>query len=310
MKKVIIMLMGRSGSGKSYLEKKLLEKHPDEFHKVVSTTTRSPREGEVNGVHYHFVNEEAFDELDMVQTTFFDKHKYGSDLPQYTTDHRFVTLAAVPESVAKFKEVLKSKLPDALVVCVYFNINAKRLAENMQRRGDTDDMITDRLRNDNLDEQFMTSGLEADFIVNDTMLNENLPDVFYKWLQDNTLKTYIHAEDVTGRRIKKGDIITYPVRHASSMWMSKSIVYDIEYVQSNWRKEDEYRAVLKVLVPGPRWTWGEHKETLSNRKVVNWENAVILPIAFIHKFKDKKLQKLQELRKEILYHEDEKDSKR
>lgn len=305
MRKVIIMLMGRSGSGKSYLEKKLLEKYPDEFHKVISTTTRPPREGEINGVDYTFVSEEVFDELDMVQTTHFHGNKYGSDLPQYQTEHRFATLVAVPESVAKFKEVLKSKLPDSLVICVYFHINAKKLAENMKSRGDTYDMITNRLRNDKLDEQFAESGLDADFIVQDDMLNEDLPANFYKWLQDNTSKVYIRAEDVLGRKIKIGDVITYPVRQSSSMWMSKAIVYDIEYNKPYWRDQDTYRALLKVLVPG----WSEYKETLSKRTVVNWENAVILPVTNIHKFKDKNLQKLQELRKKVLYHENEKDSK-
>ena len=52
----IYYVMGKSSSGKDTIYKKLLEIHP-EFHTIVPYTTRPIREGEHNGVEYHFVNE-------------------------------------------------------------------------------------------------------------------------------------------------------------------------------------------------------------------------------------------------------------
>jgi len=50
---VLIVIAGPAGSGKSTLCDRLVHERP-EFSRVVTTTTRPPRAGEVNGVHYHF----------------------------------------------------------------------------------------------------------------------------------------------------------------------------------------------------------------------------------------------------------------
>jgi hypothetical protein len=50
-----VIIVGPSGVGKGTLINKLLEAFPNVFGFSVSHTTRSPRPGEVNGVHYNFV---------------------------------------------------------------------------------------------------------------------------------------------------------------------------------------------------------------------------------------------------------------
>ncbi len=55
-----LILVGPSGAGKSTLVKHLLAKAPEKFVFSVSSTTRQPRPGEVDGVHYNFVSKEEF----------------------------------------------------------------------------------------------------------------------------------------------------------------------------------------------------------------------------------------------------------
>lgn len=55
----ILVLSGPSGAGKSSLIKKI-EDRIGEFYFSISTTTRPMREGEVEGVHYHFVDQDEF----------------------------------------------------------------------------------------------------------------------------------------------------------------------------------------------------------------------------------------------------------
>ncbi len=57
---VLIVLAGPAGSGKSTLCDRLVAERP-EFSRVVTSTTRPPRPGEVNGIHYHFFTPEEFE---------------------------------------------------------------------------------------------------------------------------------------------------------------------------------------------------------------------------------------------------------
>ena len=56
---VVLVLSGPSGAGKSSLINKIKEDIGD-YYFSISTTTRPKREGEIEGVHYHFVSEEEF----------------------------------------------------------------------------------------------------------------------------------------------------------------------------------------------------------------------------------------------------------
>jgi len=55
----ILVLSGPSGAGKSSLIKKI-ENRIGAFYFSISTTTRPIREGEVEGIHYHFVDQDEF----------------------------------------------------------------------------------------------------------------------------------------------------------------------------------------------------------------------------------------------------------
>lgn len=56
----IIVIVAPSGSGKSTLIKKMKDDFP-ELVESVSFTTRPPRDGEVDGVHYNFISKEQFE---------------------------------------------------------------------------------------------------------------------------------------------------------------------------------------------------------------------------------------------------------
>ena len=58
---MIIVLLGASGSGKSTIEHELATHHG--FEKIVSYTTRKPRENEENGKDYYFVDNDTFKEI-------------------------------------------------------------------------------------------------------------------------------------------------------------------------------------------------------------------------------------------------------
>jgi guanylate kinase len=58
----LTVLSGPTAVGKGTVVTRLTQQHPDIFVSV-SVTTRPPRPGEVDGVHYHFISDAEFDAL-------------------------------------------------------------------------------------------------------------------------------------------------------------------------------------------------------------------------------------------------------
>ncbi|MBE5811916.1 MAG: guanylate kinase [Clostridiales bacterium] len=61
-KGMLLVISGPSGTGKGTLIEKLMKEDPTLVFSV-SATTRAPRPGEIDGVHYHFVSNEKYDAL-------------------------------------------------------------------------------------------------------------------------------------------------------------------------------------------------------------------------------------------------------
>ena len=59
MKNRLFVMSAASGAGKTTLKDKVIQKFPD-IRYSISATTRAPRAGEVDGVHYFFKTKEEF----------------------------------------------------------------------------------------------------------------------------------------------------------------------------------------------------------------------------------------------------------
>lgn len=74
----IIAFVGPSGSGKTTLRNQL------QMEKIITYTTRSPREGEVDGVHYHFSTEEEilkmYEDGELLEYTRYHGFLYATSL--------------------------------------------------------------------------------------------------------------------------------------------------------------------------------------------------------------------------------------
>lgn len=96
-KALIIILSAPSGGGKTSIAKKLLEKD-DKLSLSISATTRSPRPGEVDGVHYFFKSKSDFNQMiddnHLLETAEIYGNSYGTPL------------FAVEEKLAKDLDVL------------------------------------------------------------------------------------------------------------------------------------------------------------------------------------------------------------
>jgi len=80
------IISGPSGVGKSTVLRALLEKRPDVYFSV-SATTRDPRPGEVDGIHYHFLDVDTFRDK-IAREEFLEYAEYVGNF--YGTPKKFV----------------------------------------------------------------------------------------------------------------------------------------------------------------------------------------------------------------------------
>ena len=73
----MIVLVGESASGKSSIERNLVDNYG--YKKIVSYTTRQPRQGEVDGIDYHYISESQFIKL--------QKEGYFAEVGEYNGWH-------------------------------------------------------------------------------------------------------------------------------------------------------------------------------------------------------------------------------
>tara|TARA_Y100001970_G_C14257369_1_gene876493 strand:- start:563 stop:1129 length:567 start_codon:yes stop_codon:yes gene_type:complete len=77
-RKKLIILTGPSGVGKGTLIREFLKRNK-EFWLSVSSTTRSPRSGEAEGVHYYFITKNKFEE-DIKKNNFLEWAEFAGNL--------------------------------------------------------------------------------------------------------------------------------------------------------------------------------------------------------------------------------------
>ena len=119
-KGLIIVISGPAGSGKGTVIKLLREMIPS-LEVSVSATTREPRPGEVEGVHYYYVTKERFEEMistgEILEHTYYCDNYYGtpkSELERLSSAGRDVILEIDVNGAMQVKKLF----PDSIAVMV------------------------------------------------------------------------------------------------------------------------------------------------------------------------------------------------
>ena len=146
-----VVFCGPSGVGKGTLIELLMKKFPnDQFGFSVSHTTRKPREGEVNGKHYHFTTvEDIKKEIDagkFVEYAEVHGNYYGTSIASVESvqsDGKICILDIDIQGVMKVKE--SSLTPKYLFISPP---SMDELEKRLRGRGtETEEAITKRLGN-------------------------------------------------------------------------------------------------------------------------------------------------------------------
>ena len=133
----LVVISGASGVGKGTVLGIMMKKRKD-LSFSVSATTRPPRPGEVDGVHYYFVTREKFEEMirngEFLEYDAHAANYYGTPRAQAEEKqtHGPVLLDIEPAGAKQVRE----RVPDALLIFI-MPPSLEELERRLRGRGDT-----------------------------------------------------------------------------------------------------------------------------------------------------------------------------
>jgi guanylate kinase len=165
----VFVITGPSGVGKGTLIRMLLDRIPD-LELSVSATTREPRPGETDGVHYHFLTPAEFDGAveagDFVEWAQYAGNRYGtlrSELERRTRDGVPVVLEIEVQGARQVRE----KLRDAVAVFIAPPSSETLRTRLIGRGTDSSEQVTARLQT--ADRELEAQTEFAHVVVNDRL---------------------------------------------------------------------------------------------------------------------------------------------
>ena len=165
----MVILVGESASGKSSIEKYLVDNYS--YQKVVSYTTRSPRPNEVDGVDYHFITTEQFFELQrqgfFAETAVYNDWHYGT-AKEDCANNRVAVLT--PHGLRQI-----SKIDGINVTSFYIRVPRRDRLIKLLQRGDG---IEEAYRR-NLSDVGQFDGIEdeADFTIDNSGYSKSIAEM-------------------------------------------------------------------------------------------------------------------------------------
>lgn len=206
-KGILTVISGFSGAGKGTIMKELVSRYP--YFLSISATTRSPRTGEEDGVHYFFHTRESFEEMiekgELIEWAEYVGNYYGTPkkaVEQQLEEGKDVLLEIEMQGGMSVKE----QFPDALLIFIA-PPSAEELKNRLVGRGtETKEQISNRLARANEEAAYMKA---YDFIV----VNDDLDDAVEKihsiiqnqhCVVDNC-KGFIEAMEIDLKQFSKGE---------------------------------------------------------------------------------------------------------
>ena len=169
----LVVISGPSGVGKGTvinLLKETYKNNNDKLYLSISCTTRSPREGEVEGISYYFISYEEFIKR-IEEGDFLEYNKYGTG--KYYGTPKSITLDYLSKGYDVILEIdingykqIKERFPDCVGIFIMPPSRKELYARLKNRNTETEDVIKTRL-------ETAKEEIKNRFIYDHIIVNEN-----------------------------------------------------------------------------------------------------------------------------------------
>ena len=170
---ILVVLSGFAGSGKGTIVKEVLQKY-DDYVLSVSATTRAPREGEAEGVHYFFKTEDEFKKMiadgELLEYANYVGNYYGTPRA-YVKEQLAAGKNVILEIETEGALNIKREYPDAVLVFV-MPPSVEEIHNRLVKRGtETEEVIEKRMRKAGLE---ITVVDRYDYLMINDVLSESV----------------------------------------------------------------------------------------------------------------------------------------
>lgn len=157
--KILVVLTGKTASGKDSVMAKLLSRLPN-FKRVITTTSRKIRDGEQNGVDYNFISEPDFRQKiknsDFIEYVEYAGNLYGTEKSQILDNLGSGLIWRIdPSRAGQIKEFIRGafgkEMADDLlqrVLVIYLTVDDEVILERLKKRGLSQEEIGKRMQED------------------------------------------------------------------------------------------------------------------------------------------------------------------
>ena len=144
---LLLILAGPAGSGKTTLCDRLVDEN-DHLERVVTCTTRAPREGEIDGVDYYFLSDDQFDAKveagEFLEWAHVHTYRYGtlkSTIETKLEEDVDLVMNIDVQGVASVQEAARSQpmIGQRLVTVFIMPASFDELKERLRVRGKDDE---------------------------------------------------------------------------------------------------------------------------------------------------------------------------
>lgn len=208
---ILAVISGFSGAGKGTVVKELLSAHAQEYCLSVSATTRDPREGEVDGEHYFFLDKAEFErrigEERFLEYACYVDNYYGTP-KDFVLDKLDRGISVVLEIEMQGALKVKERYPETALIFVT-PPTVEELEARLRGRGtETEGVILSRLARAAEEVEYMN---KYDYIVlNETGKAAECAEMIHRIIESEKRKTVYGGELIESLReglapYKKGE---------------------------------------------------------------------------------------------------------